>query len=43
MVGLGSEAVGELETDPPPPQDIITENIKIKKRYFISPLHKAPY
>jgi len=43
MVGAGSEAEGELELVPLPPQDIITENVKIKKRYFISPLHKAPY
>ena len=32
-----------LEFVPPPPQDIIIEIVKIKKRYFISSLLKAPY
>jgi hypothetical protein len=40
---VGSEADPELEPVPLPPQDMIIVNIKIKKRYFISSLHNAPY
>ena len=32
----------ELEFVPPPPQDIIIDVVKIKKRYFICSLPKAP-
>tara|TARA_Y200000002_G_scaffold118950_1_gene97393 strand:- start:1733 stop:1858 length:126 start_codon:yes stop_codon:yes gene_type:complete len=41
MVGV-DEDEAELEFVPPPPQDMIKEIIKIKKRYFISSLLKAP-
>ena len=39
---VGSEVDGEFELVPPPPQDMIIEIEKIKKRYFICSLLKAP-
>ena len=42
MVEVDEDEV-ELEFVPPPPQDVITKIVKIKKRYFTSLSPKLPF